>query len=168
MSDCVFCKIVSGEIATPKLYEDSTAIVTFELNPASFGHVLIIFKEHAQSFSEMDVSKFINYQTVVRFMQRGLTHYVKPKGYHVLTNSGEVANQQSTHLITHVIPIKGDEEMAMGWKPKQFNQEQLTDLAKKLLTLQKEEEKKAAKVIKKETKNLFNVVKMGDFKRLKP
>ena len=164
--DCVFCKISSGEIPASKVYDDSTCTAFFEINPACPGHLVVITKSHYESLGAVPANEFLNAWSVVRFLSEALTEYLKPKGYNVLLNVGEVKNQQSKHLAIHVLPLKGDEEVMMGWKPRKLDEKDVKALSELIQSKLKEQVDKAKAEMIKHQDEFIKVVKRP--KRLNP
>ncbi|HEY0734941.1 MAG TPA: HIT family protein [Herpetosiphonaceae bacterium] len=115
--DCIFCRIIAGEIPSHKVYEDDATLAFLDINPASNGHVVVIPKEHAADLFSLSPDALSaaarTTQTVARLLQRG----VRPEGVNILQNNGPVAGQSVFHYHVHVIPRwSGDRALGM-WKP---------------------------------------------------
>lgn len=110
MTDCVFCKIVAGEIPSKRLYEDEKIIVINDLNPGAPIHVLIIPKEHTQSIltASDDIVVHVKKKLPEIVKQLGIAE----KGFRVVINTGEDGGQSVPHLHFHVLGGK-----ALGWPP---------------------------------------------------
>ena len=101
--DCIFCKIVSGEIPSKKVYEDEKILAFNDLNPQAKVHVLVIPKKHILCVDEIDSS---NSETVAYIFEKipviakslGLSD-----GYRVITNCGDDACQSVKHLHFHIL-----------------------------------------------------------------
>lgn len=103
MENCVFCKIVSGEIPSPRLYEDDKMIVIKDIEPKAKLHYLCIPKTHFATLNEMDGEKaeIVKhcFQTIPKLeAQLGLTD-----GYRVIINQGENGGQTVPHLHIHLL-----------------------------------------------------------------
>lgn len=104
MKDCLFCKIVGGEIPSKKVYEDEDVYAFHDINPNAPVHVLVIPKTHIPSIAAVDET---NIETVSRVMTAipkiasalGLSE----NGYRVITNCGEDAGQTVKHLHFHIL-----------------------------------------------------------------
>ena len=64
--DCIFCKIIDGEIPSKKVYEDELVIVIMDVNPDSNGHMLVIPKKHYVDFKELDTSILIHINDIAK------------------------------------------------------------------------------------------------------
>jgi histidine triad (HIT) family protein len=166
--DCIFCKISSGEIPSSKVYEDPTCIAFFELNPASQGHVVITTKNHYEDMNAVPAQEFLNLWSIVRFLSISLSEQLKPIGYNVLMNVGQVKNQQSKHVSIHLIPLKGDEEVFMGWKPKKIVEEENKTLANAIAVKLEEQKEEAKKQFIKHQDEIIKVIKKEMPEKLNP
>lgn len=102
--DCIFCKIVSGEIPSRKLYEDDDFIVIMDLNPTSKGHSLIIPKEHYANLYELDEDLAAKAMKLAKKMAAKMTDILGCDGFNLLQNNGECAGQTIFHFHLHLIP----------------------------------------------------------------
>jgi histidine triad (HIT) family protein len=115
--DCIFCRIIAGEIPSHKVYEDDATLAFLDINPASRGHALVIPKAHAADLFSLSPDALAatarTTQTVAQLLQRG----VRPEGINILQNNGPAAGQVVFHYHVHVIPRwSGDRALSM-WKP---------------------------------------------------
>ena len=102
MSDCIFCKIVSGEIKTEFVDEMIDAVLIKDKNPLAPHHVLAISKEHASSGCEMRTSDAIldMYAMLCAYAYK---NGLDKTGYRILTNSGKDAGQTVNHFHMHLL-----------------------------------------------------------------
>lgn len=102
--NCIFCKIIKGEIPSTKVYEDEDIIAFKDINPAAPVHVLVVPKQHIESLEELDEE---NIKVVVP-AHRAIKKVaeitgVAEQGYRVIVNCGEGAGQTVMHLHYHVL-----------------------------------------------------------------
>ena len=102
--DCLFCKIINGEIPSNKVYEDENVYAFHDINPVAPVHVIVVPKEHIQSANEVteNNSKYISYifeaiPKIAKIMN------VEEKGFRVITNVGEDGGQTIKHIHFHLI-----------------------------------------------------------------
>jgi histidine triad (HIT) family protein len=104
MADCIFCKIVAGEMKANVVYENESVLAFLDIHPASRGHVMVIPKAHAESLDRLDDRQlaplFSGVKTVMALLDRAL----KPAGMNVGWNHGWAAGQRVAHLHVHIIP----------------------------------------------------------------
>ncbi len=110
MSDCIFCKIVAGEIPSERVYEDDKVIVINDLNPGAPVHVLIIPKEHSENILTASPEVLTHVQKILPEITKTLG--ILEKGFRVVVNTGAEGGQTVPHLHFHVL---GGKEL--GWPP---------------------------------------------------
>ncbi|MBS6105928.1 MULTISPECIES: histidine triad nucleotide-binding protein [Anaerococcus] len=109
--DCVFCKIVEGEIPTDKIYEDEDIIAFNDLDPQAPIHFLVIPKKHITSLATLDESDSDLVAKIMLVIQK-LAKENNLEGYRVVTNIGEDGGQSVPHLHFHVLGGR-----AFHWPP---------------------------------------------------
>lgn len=115
--NCVFCKIVEGEIPSVTVYEDETFKAILDINPAAKGHVVILLKKHAANVFELQDEDAAKIFPLAAKIAGALKKTFGCDGINILQNNGEAAGQTVFHLHVHVIPrYKGDNVNIM-WKP---------------------------------------------------
>ncbi|ADB47104.1 histidine triad nucleotide-binding protein [Acidaminococcus fermentans] len=110
MTDCVFCKIVSGEIPSKRVYEDDQVIVINDLNPGAPVHVLVIPKEHTENILTASPEILVHVKKVLPEIVKKLG--IAEKGFRVVVNTGVEGGQTVPHLHFHIL---GGKEL--GWPP---------------------------------------------------
>ena len=106
MCDCVFCKIVSGEIPCLKVYEDEAALAFMDIAKDVDGHILVIPKKHFRNILDCDTNAL---NAVAQAVQKVSTHLTSACGYegvNLLNASGACAGQSVPHFHIHIIPRK--------------------------------------------------------------
>ena len=104
--DCIFCKIVAGEIPSNKVYEDDEVLAFYDISPQAPVHILVIPKQHIASVSEVNESnqELIGHIfTVISSLSKQLN---LENGYRVISNCGEDAAQTVQHLHFHILAGK--------------------------------------------------------------
>jgi len=105
MSDCIFCKIVSGEIPSYKVYEDEDVLAFLDLSQVSKGHTLVIPKEHVTDIYEYEGELAGKVFAKVPLIARAIKATDPAiKGMNVLNNNGELAGQSVFHSHLHILP----------------------------------------------------------------
>lgn len=100
--DCVFCKIVKGEIPSYKIYENDKVYAFLDINPYSPGHTLIVPKEHTLDIDSIDDNMLMEVMKAARIVANKLTDKLKCEGFTLIQNNGFV--QEVKHFHLHVIP----------------------------------------------------------------
>ncbi len=109
MSDCVFCKIVKGEIPCFKVYEDEKLLAFADINPISKGHVLIIPKRHFENMWEATEEELLAVMRLAKKLIHAIKDAINPDGVAVLQLNGKAVNQVVMHYHFHLIPRSEDE-----------------------------------------------------------
>jgi len=102
--DCVFCKLVKGEIPSSNIYEDENNLAFLDVNPHAKGHTVVIPKEHRESFFDLGVEEVKGLWLAVKEVMGRLKEKLDPEGFNVGWNEGEEAGQVVPHLHVHIIP----------------------------------------------------------------
>ena len=106
--DCIFCKIIKGEIPSKVLYEDELVKVIMDVNPTVDGHALIIPKKHYTDYLELDQNIITHIWDVAKKMGPGIMDKLKAKSLTLLVNFGD--DQQVKHFHMHLLPNFGTME----------------------------------------------------------
>ncbi|MFH1442619.1 MAG: HIT family protein [Candidatus Micrarchaeota archaeon] len=104
MDECLFCKIVSGEIPSSKVYEDKNHIAFLDIYPAKKGHTLVIPKKHHAHFSQINAQEIGEFIGAVQKVAAGVKKALKADGMNVFLNEGKAAGQIIFHAHFHIIP----------------------------------------------------------------
>ncbi|MGA9225162.1 MAG: HIT family protein [Mesobacillus sp.] len=120
MSDCIFCKIINGEIPSAKVYEDENVLAFLDISQVTKGHTLVIPKVHKENVFDLTDEIAANVFSAVPKVANAIKAAYDPIGLNVLQNNGEAAGQSVFHFHMHLIPRygKGDGFGAV-WKTHQ-------------------------------------------------
>lgn len=103
MADCIFCKIIAGEIPSTKVYEDEVCLAFRDINPQAPTHILVIPKQHIASVAEITAEN----SGVVAHIFEKIAEIAKAEGlnggYRVVSNCGDDAGQTVHHLHFHIL-----------------------------------------------------------------
>ena len=134
MEDCIFCRIVKGEIPCFKVYEDERVLAFEDINPISEGHTLIIPKKHAENLWEIPGEDL----SAIHLASQKIIHAIKealnPAGVAVLQLNGRGVNQVVMHYHLHLMPRSGDKpELPVScWDLKEGDMEAIKETAEKI------------------------------------
>ena len=131
-SNCIFCKLASGEIPANTIYEDEQFRVILDAAPASRGHALILPKEHYANLYEIDEEVAGNAMKLAKRLVTKMTDALKCDGFNLVQNNGEVAGQTVFHFHMHIIPRYKDDGQVIGWNPQESDPEVQAQLAAKI------------------------------------
>ncbi len=133
--DCIFCKIVKGEIPCIQIYEDENALAFMDIAPLNQGHVLIIPKSHYETILDIEPGVFGWLGNVVTRVCKAVQKTLKPDGINVMQLNGKAANQVVPHLHIHVVPRKfGDGLSICAWEPVPGSMDQIKSTAEAIKT----------------------------------
>lgn len=105
---CIFCKIISNEIPSYKIYEDNEIIAILDITQVTKGHTLVIPKKHYANILESDDELTAKLFNVSKLLAIHISNTLKCNGCNILTNVNEVAGQSVFHTHIHVIPRYDD------------------------------------------------------------
>ena len=131
--DCIFCKIIRGEISSFKLYEDDLTYAFMDINPLNDGHALVIPKYHAENIYATPDEWFGPTMSTVRRIASAVNKVVRPEGINVLQANGPGAKQSVFHLHMHVIPRYADDGAGMNWEMKPGDMDAIGELAEQIV-----------------------------------
>ncbi|RSK26326.1 HIT family protein [Bacillus sp. HMF5848] len=135
MSECIFCKIVNGDIPCAKVFENEDVVAFLDISQVTKGHTLVIPKVHKENVYELSEKEAESIFKVVPHIANAIHEQFQPVGLNVLNNNGEDAGQSVFHFHMHLIPRygKGDGFGAV-WKTNnsQYTSEDLQDIAQKI------------------------------------
>lgn len=132
MSDCIFCKIIAGEIPSATIYENEECKVILDRFPAAEGHMLILPKNHTPNLFEIDPEQAGRLFTLAAKIAREVKEELGLEHMNVLQNNGTVAGQTVFHFHIHLIPRREGDGIKMGWKPMELSDEQIAAMQARL------------------------------------
>lgn len=104
MEDCVFCKIIKGEIPSDKVYEDEDILAFNDINPATPIHVLIIPKKHIENLMEFKPEDYKLMEKILETVQKVAKKMgVEEKGFRLIANCGPDSGQEVMHVHFHLL-----------------------------------------------------------------
>ena len=107
MEECLFCKIIKGEIPSNKVYEDEEILAFHDINPAAPIHILVIPKKHITSLAHLEKGDEVIIGKIYKIInQIAEEQGFKQEGYRVIVNCGENGGQEIMHLHFHVLAGK--------------------------------------------------------------
>jgi len=128
-NDCIFCKIIAGDIPSHKVYEDELFIAILDVFPSTRGHVLILPKAHARDFFDLPAETAAALLPLAQQLAARIRTALNPDGLNIIQNNGAAAGQAVFHYPMHLIPRwEGDGAVRQG-KPMAVTPEELADMA---------------------------------------
>jgi histidine triad (HIT) family protein len=104
MSDCLFCRIASGEIPATKVYEDERTVAFMDINPVTRGHLLVIPRAHSDDVTDVAAEDLAATMTTVQRLSAKAQQALGAEGVNVVSNCGSAAGQTVFHFHVHVVP----------------------------------------------------------------
>ncbi len=101
--DCLFCKIINGEIPSSKVYEDDTVFAFRDIEPQAPTHILIISKQHIKSAAEIDESNSAVISHIFEVAAKIAKQEGLDDGFRIVNNCGDIAGQTVKHLHFHLM-----------------------------------------------------------------
>lgn len=127
-SDCVFCKIVAGEIPCTKVFEDDLVLSFMDICPLNKGHLLVIPKDHYENILDIPPDIYGRLAYTICRIARAVQDSLSPDGMNVMQLNGRAGNQVVPHVHLHLVPRwMGDGLTICGWEPVQGDN---TDIAR--------------------------------------
>lgn len=122
MSDCIFCKIIKGEIPSYKIYEDEYTYAFLDISKDCYGHTLVIPKKHTKNIFDADQDTLNHLAQTTQLLCK---HYkdLHFEGINILNNNEESAGQSVFHLHIHIIPRKTEDNLKLfaNLEPQDFD-----------------------------------------------
>ena len=133
VKECVFCKIIRGEIPCCKVYEDDLILAFLDIAPFNIGHTVIIPKDHQNSITTLDE---IYANRIIKMAPKvgvALMRTINAEGFNLFLNNGSVAGQTVWHCHMHVLPRFAGDKVVISSEPQKYDSmDQMAELAGKL------------------------------------
>ena len=132
MSDCVFCKIVAGQIPATVVHEDDLTLAFMDIGQVNPGHVLVALKPHAENLFALDEAQAAAVFRTAARVARGIRAAFEPQGLSVYQANGKPAGQTVFHFHIHLVPRHDGDGMNLTWPVKNPPREKLEHYAAKI------------------------------------
>ena len=134
MEECIFCRIINGEIPSSKVYENDKVIAFLDIAPVNKGHTLVVPKEHHKDIIDTPADILAEAMKVVKKVAKAVMKVTSATGFNLGVNNGKVAGQLVMHLHFHVMPrFQGDG--LKHWPGKKYEQGEMEKTAKEISSL---------------------------------
>jgi histidine triad (HIT) family protein len=132
--NCLFCKIVAGQIPSTKVFEDGRVLAFMDINPINPGHLLIIPKKHAATIYDIDPADLAALTTAAQRLAQALKAALDMPGLNLIQSNGRAASQIIDHLHFHLIPRWPNDPFSqqMRWKLVPGEMEKIAATAEKI------------------------------------
>ena len=126
--DCVFCKIVAGQIPCYKVFETEELIAFLDIGPLSAGHTLLLPKKHYAAMNELPGSMAASLGQALPQLAGAVQTISKAEGVNILQNNGRCAGQEVDHVHIHIIPRFDGDGLGFRWKPTSYDEGQAEEI----------------------------------------
>jgi histidine triad (HIT) family protein len=130
--DCIFCKIIAGELPGQIVDEDERTIAFMDINPATRGHLLAIPRAHARNLLEISPEDLGATIATAQRMARRVNERLEPAGINLINSCGSAAWQTVFHFHVHVIPRYEDDPLKLPWVPASGDPDEIAAVAGEL------------------------------------
>lgn len=130
--DCIFCKVIAGEIPGEIVDSDDRTVTVMDINPATRGHVVVMPREHSEDLLAVSDEDLVATMDAVRRIVVRMRETLAPDGLNVLNNMGRAAWQSIFHFHVHVIPRYEDDPLRLPWLPQPADPDELAAVASEL------------------------------------
>jgi histidine triad (HIT) family protein len=117
-SECIFCKIVAGEMPSHKVYEDEHLLAFMDIAPTSPGHTLVIPKAHHRDLLSTPPEVLAHIATVLPRVAKAAVEATGAEGFNILQSNERCAGQVVFHIHFHVVPRRGGDGIGLGFRQK--------------------------------------------------
>jgi histidine triad (HIT) family protein len=130
--DCLFCKIVAGELPSQRIAEDERTVSFMDINPATRGHALVIPKAHAVNLLEIEPDDLAAVALAAQQLGKRVPERLGADGVNLLNSCGSAAWQTVFHFHVHVIPRYAEDPLRLPWTPASGDANEIADAASAL------------------------------------
>lgn len=130
-NDCIFCKIISGEIPSYKVYEDDKVLAFLDINPINPGHTLLIPKEHYENTLETPDELLQHMLATVKKITPAILQAVGVEAWNLGVNSGKESGQIVFHTHWHIMP-RFESDGHQHWHGKPYQEGEAEEVTKKI------------------------------------
>jgi len=131
-NECVFCKMVTGQIPVAKLYEDDDVLAFLDIGPISDGHTLVISKKHFEKIHDCPPELLAKIASHLGKIAKAVAEATDAQGYNVLCNNGRVAGQLVNHVHFHIIPRHTGDKLFANWPSYEYEKGKAEKIADKI------------------------------------
>ena len=129
---CIFCRLVAGDIPSARVHEDSQTIAFMDLGQVNPGHVLVAVKRHAATLFDLTAEEAGAAMQTARRVAMAVREAFDPPGLTLLQANGREGDQTVFHFHMHVVPRHGNDGIALSWPRKEPPTEVLEAYAQRL------------------------------------
>lgn len=130
--NCIFCKIIAGELPSQRIDEDELTVSFMDINPATRGHALVVPRRHARDLLEISPVDLAATAVAAQRVARRIHDQLGADGINLLNSRGAAAWQTVFHFHMHVIPRYQDDPLRLPWTPAPGDADEISATAERL------------------------------------
>lgn len=130
--DCIFCKIIAGEIPSFRLYDDDATFAFMDINPANDGHALVVPKDHAKDVYAISDDSIAHTVITAKKIAGAVEKALSPGGVNLVQCNGPAAGQSVFHFHMHVLPRREGDDLKLNWGLQPGDMDVIGKLAEKI------------------------------------
>ena len=128
-SDCIFCKIIAGELPGQIVDQDERTVAFMDISPATRGHALVVPRRHARDLLEIEPDELAATALAAQRLAHRIHERLGADGVNLLNSCGRAAWQTVFHFHVHVIPRYADDPLRLPWVPAQGHADEIAAVA---------------------------------------
>jgi histidine triad (HIT) family protein len=130
--DCIFCKIVAGDIPSERVYEDSDVIAFLDINPIAPGHTLVVPKTHCTDLLDATPETLDAVMRAAQNVAPAVLAATDGEGFNFFQFNGRCAGQEVFHLHFHIIPRRSDDDVSYRWTQGSYGDGEMAALGERV------------------------------------
>jgi histidine triad (HIT) family protein len=130
--DCIFCRIIAGELPGQIVAEDERTVAFMDISPATRGHALVVPRRHARDLLEIDSEDLCAVAGAAQGLARRAHERLGADGVNLINSCGAYAWQTVFHFHMHVIPRYADDPLRLPWQPTPGDLDEIAQVAELL------------------------------------
>lgn len=134
-NDCIFCKIIKGEIPSIKLYEDENIFVFLDVNPINIGHSLVVPKKHFENLYDTPEKTLVQMIRVIKKISSAIKNSLGANGLNINMNNEKAAGQLVFHAHIHIIPRYNNDGYTHWHSKCLYKDGEMLETAKKIISV---------------------------------
>lgn len=134
-ADCLFCKIITGEIPSSKIYEDEKCYAFLDINPVNIGHTLLVPKEHSTNLYDTSDESLAHLAPVMKKLAIAIKSAVGADGINIEMNNDPVAGQLIFHTHIHIVPRFEGDGFTHWHGARKYHEGEMREVAEKISQL---------------------------------
>src|SRR4051794_32344709 len=131
-ADCLFCRIVAGELPATRVREDDRTVAFMDINPATRGHLLVVPRAHARDLLEVPPDDLAACAAAAQELAARISERLEADGVNLLNSCGRAAWQTVFHFHIHVIPRYAADPLRLPWTPEPGDRDEIAEAARAL------------------------------------